>query len=76
MSSQQTETTPEQRMLVGSAPPELLQSAHEWRRRFSEVWGTFLLVVVAAGVVGALSGGTITLSMKAAALGMKVMAII
>ncbi len=44
----------------------------------SEAWGTFLLVVVAAGagVVGALSGGAITLSMKVAAPGMMVMAII
>ena len=78
MSAQQTETTLEQRMLGGSAPPDFLESAHEWRRLFSEVWGTFLLVVVAAGagVVGALSGGTITLSMKVAAPGMMVMAII
>jgi aquaporin Z len=78
MSAQQTETTPEQRMLRSSAPPDFLESAHEWRRLFSEVWGTFLLVVVAAGagVVGALSGGTITLSMKVAAPGMMVMAII
>ena len=78
MSAQQTETTPEQRMLRSSAPPDCLESAHEWRRLFSEVWGTFLLVVVAAGagVVGALSGGTITLSMKVAAPGMMVMAII
>jgi len=54
MSAQQTETTPEQRMLRSSAPPDCLESAHEWRRLFSEVWGTFLLVVVAAGagVVG------------------------
>jgi len=78
MSAQQTETTPEKRMLRSSAPPDFLESAHEWRRLFSEVWGTFLLVVVAAGagVVGALSGGTITLSMKVAAPGMMVMAII
>ena len=78
MSAQQTETTLEQRMLGGSAPPDFLESAHEWRRLFSEVWGTFLLVVVAAGagVVGALSGRTITLSMKVAAPGMMVMAII
>jgi len=78
MSAQQTETTPEQRMLRGSPPPDFLESAHEWRRLFSEVWGTFLLVVVAAGagVVGALSDGTITLSMKVAAPGMMVMAII
>ena len=41
-------------------------------------WGTFLLVIVAAGagVVGAQSGGAITLSMKVIAPGMMVMAII
>jgi aquaporin Z len=74
----QTGSTPERRMLHASAPPDFLASAHEWRRLFSETWGTFLLVVVAAGagVVGALSGGAITLSMKVAAPGMMVMAII
>ena len=53
-------------------------NAHEWRRLFSEAWGTFLLVVVAAGagVVGVLGGGAITLAMKVAAPGMMVMAII
>ena len=73
-----TESTPEQRMLHGSATPDFLDSAHEWRRLFAESWGTFLLVVVAAGaaVVGAQSGGAITLSMKVVALGMMVMAII
>ena len=77
-STQYSESTPEQRMLHASAPPDFLESAHEWRRLFSEAWGTFLLVVVAAGagVVGALSGGVITLSMKVAAPGMMVMAII
>ena len=74
----QTRSTPKQRMIHASAPPDFLESAHEWRRLFSEAWGTFLLVVVAAGaeVVGALSGGAITLSMKVAAPGMMVMAII
>ena len=36
-------------MLSGSATPDFLDSAHEWRRLFAETWGTFLLVVVAAG---------------------------
>jgi aquaporin Z len=74
----QTESTREQRMLHASAPPDFLESAHEWRRLFSETWGTFLLVVVAAGagVVGARSGGAITLSMKVVAPGVMVMAII
>ena len=74
----QTESTREQRMLHASAPPDFLESAHECRRIFSETWGTFLLVVVAAGagVVGARSGGAITLSMKFVAPGVMVMAII
>ena len=48
----------------------------EFRRLFSEVWGTFLLVLVAAGggVIGATAfGGELTLAMKALAPGMMVM---
>ena len=51
----------------------------EYRRLFSEVWGTFLLVLVAAGggVIGATSfGGDLTLPMKALAPGMMVMGVI
>ena len=54
-------------------------SSLEYRRLFSEVWGTFLLVVVAAGggVVGAqVFGSDLTLAMKALAPGMMVMGII
>ena len=54
-------------------------SALEYRRLFAEVWGTFLLVLVAAGggVIGALPvGGDLTLAMKALAPGMMVMGII
>ena len=50
-----------------------------YRRLFSELWGTFLLVLVAAGggVVGATAfGGDLTLATKALAPGMMVMAII
>ena len=74
----QTESTLSHRMMHGSATPDFLESAHEWRRLFAEAWGTFLLVVVAAGagVVGAQSGGAITLSMKVVAPGLMVMAII
>lgn len=53
--------------------------ALEYRRLFSEIWGTFLLVLVAAGggVIGATAfGGDLTLAMKALAPGMMVMAII
>ncbi len=73
-----TEPTPQHRMLHASAAPDFLESAHEWRRLFAEAWGTFLLVVVAAGaaVVGAQSNGAITLSMKVVAPGVMVMAII
>ena len=76
--SDRTRSTAEQRMLQGSATPNFLESAYEWRRLFAETWGTFLLVVVAAGavVVGAQSGGAITLGMKVIAPGLMVMAII
>ncbi len=51
----------------------------EYRRLFSEVWGTFLLVLVAAGggVIGATAfGSELTLPMKALAPGMMVMGVI
>jgi aquaporin Z len=68
----------ERRMLHAPVPPDFLESSHEWRRMFSEAWGTFLLVVVAAGsvVVGAWSHGAISLSMMVIAPGLMVMAII
>src|SRR5690349_13896621 len=49
----------------------------EWRRLFSEAWGTFLLVLAAAGagVVGALTG-KISPSMAATAPGLTVMSVI
>lgn len=65
-------------MLRATAPPDFLEAAHEWRRIFSEAWGTFLLVVVASGavVVGSMSGGAVTLEMAVVAPGIMVMAII
>lgn len=51
----------------------------EYRRLFSELWGTFLLVMVAAGggVIGAtVFGSELTLAMKSLAPGMMVMGII
>jgi aquaporin Z len=65
-------------MLHATAAPDFLRPAHEWRRLFSEAWGTFLLVVVACGadVVGSMSGSAVTLGMKVAAPGLMVMAII
>jgi aquaporin Z len=68
----------QQRMLRETTPPDFLDSSVEWRRIFSEVWGTFLLVVVAAGadVMAAKSGGAVTLGMAVVAPGLMVMVII
>src|SRR5512135_1336176 len=57
---------------------EFLDSSREWRRMFSECWGTFLLVVVGAGahVVASQSNGKVTLDMIVVAPGLMVMAII
>jgi aquaporin Z len=65
-------------MLHQTTSPDFLDSSLEWRRLFSEAWGTFLLVVVAAGadVVAAISGGAVTLGMAVVAPGLMVMAII
>ncbi len=66
------------RMVQKQASLDFLDPAHEWRRIFAETWGTFLLVLVAAGggVVSAKSGGAVTLSMQVVAPGLMVMAII
>jgi aquaporin Z len=52
--------------------------AREWRRLFSEVLGTFLLVLVAvgAGVVGSVSGVPISRAATVTAPGLMVMAVI
>ena len=57
---------------------DFFDSSLEWRRVFAETWGTFLLVLVAAGggVVAAMSAGRVTLSMMVVAPGLMVMAII
>jgi aquaporin Z len=56
---------------------EFLDPSREWRRLFSEFWGTFLLVLVACGaVVVSKMGGEITLAMQVAAPGLMVMVII
>jgi aquaporin Z len=67
-----------QHMLKPQAAPDFLDSTLEWRRMFAEIWGTFLLVLVAAGggVVRDLSGGSLSLAMIAVAPGLMVMAII
>ncbi|HUZ69933.1 MAG TPA: aquaporin [Candidatus Saccharimonadales bacterium] len=53
-------------------------SSQEWRRLFAELFGTFLLVVAAAGgaVVAALSHGAVSRSAEVAAPGLTVMAVI
>ena len=65
-------------MVQKQAPPDFLDPVYEWRRLFAETWGTFLLVLVAAGggVVAAKSGGVVTLGMIVVAPGLMVMAII
>ena len=66
------------RMLHETTAPDFLDSSLEWRRIFSEVWGTFLLVVVAAGasIVATKSNGAVTLGMAVVAPGLMVMVII
>jgi aquaporin Z len=73
-SSESSLLTTNPRQLV----PDFLDDSLEWRRLFSEIWGTFLLVLVAAGggVVGAFSNGRVSLGMAVAAPGIMVMAII
>lgn len=68
----------QQRMVQRQPELDFFDSSVEWRRIFAEAWGTFLLVLVAAGggVVGALSGGRVTLGMMVVAPGIMVMAII
>ncbi len=66
------------RMVQSQAAPDFLDPKYEWRRLFAEAWGTFLLVLVAAGggVVAAKSGGAVSLGMIVTAPGLMVMAII
>jgi aquaporin Z len=68
----------QERMVQKQVSPDFLNPLHEWRRLFAETWGTFLLVLVAAGgvVVAARSGGAVTLGMIVVAPGLMVMAII
>ena len=72
------DTAQQQRMVQRKPALDFFDSSLEWRRVFAETWGTFLLVLVAAGggVVGALSGGRVTLGMRVVAPGIMVMAII
>jgi len=64
-------------MLAQSVGPNFLDASVEWRRIFSEAWGTFLLVVVAAGAhVVAAKTGSVTLAMAVVAPGLMVMVVI
>ena len=58
--------------------PDFDDPHHEWRRLFSELLGTFFLVLVGAGgaVVGAASDGAISRTAAVTAPGLMVMAII
>src|ERR1022692_853213 len=71
------ETAQRERMDQRQLSTDFLDHSLEWRRIFAEAWGTFLLVVVAAGgrVVAAISGGAVTPGMVVAP-GLMVMAII
>jgi aquaporin Z len=71
-------TAQQLRTLQRPASPDFLDRKHEWRRLFAEAWGTFLLVLVAAGggVVAARSGDTVSLAMIVVAPGLMVMVII
>ena len=68
----------QQPVIAKQPAPDFFDASFEWRRVFAEAWGTFLLVLVAAGggVVAAVSGGRVTLGMMVVAPGLMVMAII
>jgi aquaporin Z len=70
-------TAQQDRMVRKQLSPDFLDPSNEWRRLFAEAWGTFLLVLVAAGggVVAARSGGAVTAGALVAP-GLMVMAII
>lgn len=57
---------------------EFWDVSHAWRRLFAEAWGTFLLVLVAAGadMAAAQSAGAVTPAMASVAAGLTVAAII
>src|SRR5258706_5953326 len=61
----------QQQMVHRQLTANFLNASLEWRRVFAEIWGTFLLVLVAAGgsAVGAISNGRVTLGMMVVAPG-------
>ena len=72
-----SEVESEQKLVGRRSFVDFLDSSREWRRLFAEGWGTFLLVMVAAGG-GAVSATTGAVSPASAAVapGLMVMAII
>ena len=72
------EAAQKQLMVHRQSGLNFLDPSLEWRRVFAEIWGTFLLVLVAAGggVVAVMSNGRVTLAMSVVAPGIMVMAII
>ncbi|MGC8774131.1 MAG: MIP/aquaporin family protein [Chlorobaculum sp.] len=66
------------RMLLTQIAPNFLDPKHEWQRIFAELWGTFLLVLVAAGgpVAATSSGNHAGDALLPVAPGLMVMAII
>jgi aquaporin Z len=71
-------TAEQERMVGKTSVPDFFDPALEWRRLFAEMWGTFLLVLVAAGVgvVAARTGNIANPIAMAIAPGIMVMAII
>ena len=68
----------ERRMIQMQASPDFLDPRLEWRRVFAEMWGTFLLVMVAAGhmIVASFTDSPAVQGMAVVAPGLMVMAII
>ena len=66
------------RMLLTQIAPNFLDPKHEWQRVFAELWGTFLLVLVAVGgpAVAASTGNHAADFLLPVAPGVMVMAII
>jgi aquaporin Z len=77
-SADRSQSDANRRMFNPRVTPDFSDSTLEWRRMFAEIWGTFLLVLVAAGgsVVRDLSGRSLSLAMIVVAPGLMVMAII
>ncbi len=69
--------TQEQRMISKQIPPNFLNPAFEGRRLFAELWGTFLLVLTAAGgAVVAAKCGYVSIAALVIAPGLMVMTVI